>query len=85
MCVIVSTVDVNDCIFCVNEQQKVYISGVPVNQLGSSQCASTINMKHLLYRCIYINFVSSQRRPSNGVLLTGNITSKHESMFCADL
>ena len=24
MCVIVSTVDVNDCIFCVNEQQKVY-------------------------------------------------------------
>ena len=23
MCVIVSTVDVNDCIFCVNEQQKV--------------------------------------------------------------
>ena len=25
ICVIVSTVDVNDCIFCVNEQQKVYI------------------------------------------------------------
>ena len=24
ICVIVSTVDVNDCIFCVNEQQKVY-------------------------------------------------------------
>ena len=23
VCVIVSTVDVNDCIFCVNEQQKV--------------------------------------------------------------
>ena len=26
ICVIVSTVDVNDCIFCVNEQQKVYCS-----------------------------------------------------------
>ena len=26
ICVIVSTVDVNDCIFCVNEQQKVYYS-----------------------------------------------------------
>ena len=25
ICVIVSTVDVNDCIFCVNEEQKVYI------------------------------------------------------------
>ena len=25
ICVIVSTVDVNDCIFCVNEQQKVYL------------------------------------------------------------
>ena len=24
ICVIVSTVHVNDCIFCVNEQQKVY-------------------------------------------------------------
>jgi len=24
ICVIVSTVDVNDCIFCANEQQKVY-------------------------------------------------------------
>ena len=24
ICVIVSTVDVNDCIFCVNEKQKVY-------------------------------------------------------------
>ena len=24
ICVIVSTVEVNDCIFCVNEQQKVY-------------------------------------------------------------
>ena len=31
ICVIVSTVDVNDCIFCANEQQKVYIyHGVPV-------------------------------------------------------
>ena len=25
ICVIVSTIDVNDCIFCVNEQQKVYL------------------------------------------------------------
>ena len=25
ICVIVSTVDVNDCIFCANEQQKVYM------------------------------------------------------------
>ena len=52
-----------------------------MNQLGSSECASTINIKHLLYRCIYINFASRQRRPSNGVLLKGTLPRNTNRCF----
>ena len=52
-----------------------YFSGVPVNQLGSLEHFHHKNEAFTVY--LYLcNFASSQKRPSNGVLLIGNITSK---------
>ena len=48
ICVIVSTVDVNDCIFCVNEQQKVYY----LRTLLFSVARALASYRCVLNRCV---------------------------------
>ena len=46
ICVIVSTVDVNDCIFCVNEQQKAYCRTAKLHfQMTFSQWSTSSLLK----------------------------------------
>ena len=55
ICVIVSTIDVNDCIFCLNEQQKVYDGALAHNNPAISGPNS--ELKKLPPYSLFLNVV----------------------------
>ena len=63
ICVIVSTVDVNDCIFCVNEQQKVYLKKqtLETNEASMEDLIDihTPSFHELTFYCLINHFIFS--------------------------